>query len=623
MATQRRGLAMWLMLTMASGAYAQEPDSTLQALKAEALDADAAAAAARLAQTDTDAGKVLIYVGGKTDKLLLRNITLRIDDRDPVQYEYSDPESFALRNGALHALILPGLPQGMHHLRVDFYANDTAARPGSPRQHGQSSQDFRNDSTASVLELELVKNTFISDASVALHILNAESTEMLDAQIRATDFLAADRRYFPAASALMQFLVRNQGTSFSDAVNTRLAASLRELGLADRATTISNKLAAGTAGIAGHNANDGDPLVNRYNQALALIQQGKAPEGAAELEAIGRSDFTDPAALSLRDQANLVLGYYLLDRRQGAAAIPVFSRVRSPGPCANPALLGLGWALLTPQGPIITSGLAENSSDDAPQRFSTVVTPRLTADIVALKQEQPPRVPTASKEQQLALRRALVAWTELTGRDPTDPAVQEGVLATAWSLYHFGAYEQAQDNYLKAADQFDKMRGWFDAAIQHVRSGGMTAAIAARDNNMASGWHWSSVDLPPARAHWWLGDTPETPREVASTFYMDRLLLNDDFADALQNYRDLRLIADTIDNDQSRLQALDIDASLRERLSALRPRVSAAIESQGKRLEEIAVADLVTQKKQLEKYLVEARFALASIYDRPALAENP
>lgn len=610
MVMQRLCLMMSLgLLTFATSARAQTADATLQSLKAEALDADVAAS---LAEAGGDDSRLTLYIGDQADKLLLREITLRIDDQAPLHYEYSDAESLALQRGALHEWTLSGLGAGPHSLRADFQA--AGAKPGGPRKHGQISQSFGKDGAATVLKLDLVKGSFISEATLELHKLSASPAAIADARLRAIDLLIAGGRYFPAASALLQWQTRNQGAASAEVLSRRLSASLKGLGLTERAAAVDSNLPAAPG-------SGEDPLVTRYNNALAALQQGKVPEGLAELDAIGRGEFTGPVALALRDQANLTLGYYQLRHRQGAAAVPVFSRVRSPGPCANAALLGLGWALLAPPGPGGRQSAADAMQEPTVQRISTVITPRLTADIAALKREQPPGVPVTSKDQQTALRRALVPWTELTGRDPTDPAVQEGMLATAWSLYHFGAYQQAEDHYLRAIDQFDKTRGWFDAAILQVRSGGMAASIAAHENDSASGWHWLGVDLLPVRVHWWFGDTPETPREVAGNFYFEHLLLDEDFADALQDYRDLRLIAGLLDAHLVKLDAAA--AALRERIAALRPRVAAAAEVQRKRLEDLAVAELQQQKKQVEKYLIEARFALASIYDRPAAAGEP
>jgi tetratricopeptide (TPR) repeat protein len=567
---------------------------------AEALDVDVAA---RLAEPPGAGGTLTLYLGDSAEHLLLREISLQVDDQQPLHYEYSDSETLAIERGALHEMSLTGLGAGTHRLRADFTASEAGAKPGSPRKHGQIMQNFSLDSGAAALELNLVKGNFLGNAALESHPL--EGASLADARLHATDFLAADGRYFAAASVLRVMQAQNQGTASADALNQRLSANLQGMGL---------------AGAAAVSVGAPDPAISAYNSAMASIQQGKLAEGAALLETVGSGAALDSTALALRDQANLALGYALLRHHQGAAAVPVFSRVRSPGPCASAALLGLGWALLAPPG---NAGLQDNADaqDGAVmQRISTVVTPRLTADIAALRREQPASVPVPTKDQQTALLHALLAWTELTGRDPTDPAVQEGMLAIAWSLYHYGAYEEAQDDYLRAIDQFDKTRGWYDTAILGVRSGGMASAITAHDNDAASGWHWSGVDLPPQRTRWWLGNTPEPPREVPANFYFERLMLDQDFAGSLRAYRDLHLVSSAL---TAHLDKLDAGSPLREQIAALRPRIDAAADIQRRHLEDLAVSGLQQQKKQLEKYLIEARFALASIYDRPAAAGAP
>src|SRR5205823_547125 len=73
-------------------------------------------------------------------------------------------------------------------------------------------------------------------------------------------------------------------------------------------------------------------------------------------------------------------------------------QVRSPGPFASRALLDLGWSAVRP---------ATGGAD--------------------------------------AVRRALVPWLELVGRDPFDPAVQEGLVALPYALYHLGAQAQSAE----------------------------------------------------------------------------------------------------------------------------------------------------------------------------------
>jgi hypothetical protein len=151
-----------------------------------------------------------------------------------------------------------------------------------------------------------------------------------------------------------------------------------------------------------------EPPVARYNEAVSLIAQGDATHGAAILDAIGNADAAGPASLALRDQANITLGYYFLRQRNGSAAIPVFSRVRSVGPYANRGLLGLGWAYLAPQGAGAQQAAVIDGASSSSQRIGVVLRPRLTADIEKLRRNQPFRLRQATGDDELALRHALM-----------------------------------------------------------------------------------------------------------------------------------------------------------------------------------------------------------------------
>jgi TolA-binding protein len=61
-------------------------------------------------------------------------------------------------------------------------------------------------------------------------------------------------------------------------------------------------------------------------------------------------------------------------------------------------------------------------------------------------------------------------------------------------------------------------------------------------------------------------------------------------------------------------------ASLRQRITALETRLAAAEERQSDHLAQIAVQELEQQKTRLATYEVQARFALATMYDRAANA---
>jgi hypothetical protein len=59
-------------------------------------------------------------------------------------------------------------------------------------------------------------------------------------------------------------------------------------------------------------------------------------------------------------------------------------------------------------------------------------------------------------------------------------------------------------------------------------------------------------------------------------------------------------------------------AALQERLTSLRTRLASSSQRQGELLADIAVAELEAQKGRIAAYELQARYALAGIYDEAA-----
>jgi tetratricopeptide (TPR) repeat protein len=422
----------------------------------------------------------------------------------------------------------------------------------------------------------------------------------------------------------------------------------------------------------------------RYNLGVALIKDGRVPQGRDLLDRVGRMRVLTLEDLALRDKANLTLGWHFLHNQLGGSALPIFGRIRSQGPYANRALLGLGWAELSPRGSKQEhTDLVDEAEQPFFSTFSTLgvlLRPGfLDRDIFKRAGMRNFRLDKLGKGEEAALKRALVAWVELINRDPMDPAVQEGWLAIPYSLDKLGAHTQALQYYEKAVASLEENRRRSDLAMTSIRQGRMVETIVRRDIDVESGWEWKLKDLP---------DAPET-------YYLQNLLAEHRFQEALKNYRDVRLMAHDLDSWQQRLQAMEaayqtqtrpevapeilfkratedwtppwtnpavtlraetavaapgtFDApfkapaaaaiqlapgmpkrydgdwekiqSLKTRLAALREILASAGDEQSKLLQTIAVNELSGQKKQIEKYLVEARFALARLYDRQMKGE--
>jgi tetratricopeptide (TPR) repeat protein len=183
---------------------------------------------------------------------------------------------------------------------------------------------------------------------------------------------------------------------------------------------------------------------SRYNLGVALVRMNRVAEGSALLDRVGSMEAGTAEQTSLRDKANLALGYTYLQGNDAARARPVLERVRLRGPFASKALLGVGWA-------------------DA-----------INADY----------------------RAALVPWLELMDRDLMDSAVQESFLAVPYALGQLQAHGSAVERYQRALDTFDVEIGHLDEAIGHARAGTLVPALLDRDDAELGRWYWHLDALP-------------------------------------------------------------------------------------------------------------------------------
>ena len=182
----------------------------------------------------------------------------------------------------------------------------------------------------------------------------------------------------------------------------------------------------------------------KFNIGVALVRSGRVDAAAKLLNDLGDMDPFNEELTSLRDKANLALGYALLQDGQPYAAKSPLQRVRLEGPFSNKALLGVGWAD------------AEMDNYD----------------------------------------RALVPWMELRGRDLLDSAVQESMLAIPYAMAKLDSISQAADHYLNAIEAFYEESNRLDRTIDHIESGEFFDEFIANDPLDSTGWYWRLEELP-------------------------------------------------------------------------------------------------------------------------------
>jgi tetratricopeptide (TPR) repeat protein len=194
-------------------------------------------------------------------------------------------------------------------------------------------------------------------------------------------------------------------------------------------------------------ANDDWAPYARFNLGVAMVRSGSAEEGRRLLESVGTMAAQSDEERSLRDRANLALGFAHLQERAGEPAVAALSRVRLDGPFTNRALLGLGWAESDVQRP----------------------------------------------------ERALVPWLELREGRLLDSAVQESFLAVPYAYAQLASNGQAAQQYRLAVQAYAEESTRIDESIAAIREGGFLDAIldsAPQDETV--GWFWQLQNVPDA-----------------------------------------------------------------------------------------------------------------------------
>lgn len=183
-----------------------------------------------------------------------------------------------------------------------------------------------------------------------------------------------------------------------------------------------------------------------YNLAIAYIGNNEVAKGIIQLDKTGQINSTDKAVLAIRDKANLVLGYKLMENKQPERAKKYFERIRLNGPFSNRALLGSGWAAVA-----------------------------------------------AEKYKQ-----AIVPWRMLAKRNVTNQSVQEVLLGLPFAYGKLEAHGKAAILYGNALAAYSKELKKLDDSIKNIREGKFLEAVVREEYRKDKNWLINLRNLPDA-----------------------------------------------------------------------------------------------------------------------------
>jgi Tetratricopeptide repeat len=261
----------------------------------------------------------------------------------------------------------------------------------------------------------------------------------------------------------------------------------------------------------------------QFNLGVALVRKGRLGDATRYLDRVGRMATANEELLSLRDKANLALGFALLQAQRAAEARPILERVRLEGPYSSKALLGVGWA---------DSSLGE-------------------------------------------FKRALVPWLALRRRNLLDSAVQESYLTVPYAFNQLGASGQAAEYYNSAVESFDAETKHIEDSIEQIRSGKLLDRLLTDDKKDTLTWYWQLKTLPDAPESRYLyqllasNEFQEGLKNYRELNFMSRNL--DDWREDVSAYDDMldtrqHAYDERVPKADAVMAATDLDALTRQRV---------------------------------------------------------
>lgn len=205
------------------------------------------------------------------------------------------------------------------------------------------------------------------------------------------------------------------------------------------------------------------PAIDRYNLGIAWLGAGADARGAGELNAIGLYRGDDPRRQALADQANLTLGYWLLNHDRAGQARRVLWRLPTSSPLARKGLLALGWTEFLPtkseqplirfDTPVCMPEPAELWQDADP--LHKVPRNHCRVPKVVRKQGRLAAVPGYVDANDKYARAAATWQAAIAGGDARNPVVAEALICLPYAFAQAGDLAQAQAAYVRAVARLD------------------------------------------------------------------------------------------------------------------------------------------------------------------------
>lgn len=193
-------------------------------------------------------------------------------------------------------------------------------------------------------------------------------------------------------------------------------------------------------------------LIGRYNRSIALLNSNRVQEGLSTLEQLSRNTQQGDIAEAIRERANLLLGYYLLDHNNFESGRAALARAEE-----NKGRLGAGWLEFL------------SGKHDA----------------------------------------SLKHWKPLVDGDSRDEIVQEALIALPRSQYQLKRYSEATSGYEKALRVYDTEGKRLNKAVAAVEDGSLLDALikSGGSGGEEPNWYRTQDVLPKHPAAFYVRNT--------------------------------------------------------------------------------------------------------------------